>query len=126
MYSIYLTSGNETKALASLFKSFEYDTPRAEVCCNIAQYFISKEQYTIAIFWLEQALSKTYDISSGGFFSKDYYAFIPYIELCVCHYNLGNIKLAMEYNEKAGSIKPNDSSYLNNKLFFEKLEKNPL
>ena len=126
LYGIYLNLGNDSKAVSYLFKSFEYDVPRAEVCCNIGQYFISKKQYSIAIFWLEQALSKKYDISSGGFFSKDYYDFIPYIELCVCHYNLGNIKLAMEYNEKAGSIKPNNISYLNNKSFFEKMEKNPL
>jgi len=126
LYNIYLNLGNDTKALSFLFKSFEYDVPRAEVCCNIGQYFISKKQYSIAIFWLEQALSKKYDISSGGFFSKDYYDFIPYIELCVCHYYLGNTELAMEYNEKAGSIKPNDTSYLNNKIFFEMLEKNPL
>ncbi len=126
LYSIYLNLGNETKALSCLVKSFEYDIPRAEVCCNIGRYFISKKQYSIAIFWLEQALNSKYDISSGGFFSKDYYNFIPYIELCVCHYYLGNTKLAIEYNEKAGSIKPNDISYLNNKSFFENMKKNPL
>ncbi len=126
LYNIYLKLRAENTALACLFKSFEYDTPRAEVCCNVGQYFINKKQYSIAVFWLEQALSKKYDVSSGGFFSKDYHDFIPYIELCVCHYNLGNIKVAMEYNEKAGSIKPNDKSYLNNKAFFESLEKNPL
>lgn len=126
LYSIYLNLGNESQALSCLFKSFEYDIPRAEVCCNIGVYFISKKLYSIAIFWLEQALSKKYDISSGGFFSKDYYDFIPYIELCVCHYYLGNTDLAIEYNEKAGGIKPNDKSYLNNKTFFESIEKNPL
>ena len=126
LYGIYTTLKDENMAISSLFKSFEYDTPRAEVCCIVGQYFISKKQYSIAMFWLEQALTKKYDISSGGFFSKDYYDFIPYIELCVCHYNLGNIKLAMEYNEKAGNIKPNDMSYLNNKAFFENIDKTPL
>ena len=121
LYGIYMTVEKYDLAIFSLFKTFEYDLPRAEVCCNIGQYFISKKKYNIAIYWLEQALSKTYDISSGGFFSKDYYDFIPYIELCVCYYNLGNIELANEYNEKAGKIKPTNNSYLNNKAFFEKL-----
>lgn len=124
LYSMYLDLENESMALASLFKSFEYGVPRAEVCCNLGQYFISKKNYNLAIYWLEQALDKEYDISSGGFFSKDYYDFIPYIELCVCYYNLGNIPLAIEYNEKAGSIKPNNKNYLNNKVFFDKLDNN--
>ena len=126
LYGMYMELENEPMALASLFKSFEYDIPRAEICCNLGHYFISKKNYNLAIYWLEQALSKKYDISSGGFFSKDYYDFIPYIELCVCYYNLGNVLLAIEYNEKAGSIKPTNENYLNNKAFFEKLKNNPL
>ena len=128
LYGIYLNLNDENSALLYLFKSFEYDVPRAEVCCNLGQYFISKKNYTLAIYWLNEALSKEYDISSGGFFSKDYYDFIPYIELCVCYYYLGNIDLAIEYNEKAGNIKPNNESYLNNKAFFEKAnaKNNPL
>lgn len=126
LYEIYTTLKDGQMAFYSLIRTFEYDRPRAEVCCKLGHYFISKGNYSLAVFWLEQALENKYDISSGGFFSKDYYDYIPYIQLCVCHYNLGNLKLAIEYNEKAGSIKPNDASYLNNKMFFEKLAKNPL
>lgn len=123
LYLIYSDLNNESLALASLFKSFEYDVPRAEACCKLGQYFISKKNYTLAVYWLKQALNNKYDISSGGFFTKDYYDFIPYIQLCVCYYYLGNIALAIEYNELAGSIKPNNESYLNNKTFFENLKK---
>jgi len=122
LYDIYTALKDENMALYSLFKSFEYDTPRAEVCCKIGQHFISKSNYILAIYWLNEALMQKYDISSGGFFCKDYYDFIPYIELCVCHYNLGNVEIAIEYNEKAGTIKPNNESYLNNKAFFDKLK----
>lgn len=124
LYNIYTELKDENMALSSLFKSFEYDVPRAEICCNIARHFITKKNYTIAIYWLNEALSKKYDISSGGFFSKDFYDFIPYIELCVCYYYLGDTELAIEYNEKAGSIKPNSENYLNNKAFFERLKTN--
>ncbi len=119
LYHLYTDLKDETSALSLLFKSFEYDVPRAEVCCNIGQHFISKKNYTLAIYWLKEALDKKYDISSGGFFSKDYYDFIPYINLCVCYYHLGDIDHAIEYNEMAGSIKPENPSYLNNKTFFE-------
>lgn len=124
LYKIYITLNDENNAIVSLLKSFEYDIPRAEVCCNLGQFFISKKNYTVAIYWLNEALNKDYDISSGGFFSKDYYDFIPYIELCVCHYYLGNLDLAIKYNEKAGNIKPNNDSYLNNKAFFESIARN--
>lgn len=126
LFHIYTELNNKSMAISSLFKSFEYDIPRAEICCYLAQHFISEKKYEIAIYWLKQALSQKYDISSGGFFSKDFYDFVPYIELCVCYYNLGNLSLAIEYNEKAGSLKPNNESYLNNKAFFEKLKNNPL
>lgn len=126
LYKIYMSLSNEDIALNYLFKTFRYDIPRAEACCTIGQYFSSKKNYNIAIYWFNVALSQNYDISSGGFFSKDYYDFIPYIELCVCYYNLGDNKLAQEYNEKAGNIKPNDINYLNNKAFFEKLKAKPL
>ena len=124
LYSIYMEQNNEQLALSFLLKSFEYDMPRAEVCCKLGQYFIYHKNYTIAIYWLNEALRKDYDISSGGFFSKDYYDFIPYIELCVCYYYLGNLELAIEYNEKAGHIKPKNESYLKNKTFFDS-QKNP-
>ena len=126
LYTIYTNLKDESKAISSLFKSFEYDIPRAEVCCHLGQYFISKKNYTHAIYWFEEALSKKYDISSGGFFSKDYYDFIPYIQLCVCYYNLGNIPLAIEYNKKAGSIKPTNENYLKNKSFFDGIKNRPL
>ena len=125
LFHLYISLNDEPNAIMYLFKSFEYDTPRAEVCCKLGQYFISKKQYTLAIYWLNIALNCEYDISSGGFFSKDYYDFIPLIELCVCYYNLGNISIAMEYNEKAGNLKPTNESYLNNKAFFEKQKNNP-
>ena len=123
LYSIYMKLNDEDSALALLFKSFEYDAPRAEVCCNIGQYFMNKKNYTLAIYWLNLALKNSYDISSGGFFCKDYYDFIPYINLCVCYYNLGNIELATRYNDLAGSIKPDNEKYLNNKKFFDGLKK---
>lgn len=125
LHQIYLNLGNNNLALLYLFHSFKYAKPRAEACCKIGQYFIKQKNYNLAIYWFNVALNDNYDISTGGFYSKDYYDFIPLIELCVCYYNLGNIKLAIEYNEKAGCIKPNNESYINNLAFFESIKNNP-
>ena len=118
LYDIYLKLNEEDLALSCLFKTFILDTPRAEVCSKIGMYFVKEKKYFIAIYWFNEALTKEFDTHSGGFFIKDYYDFIPLIELGLCYYYLGDIKKANEYNEKAGKIKPNDKSYLNNKNFY--------
>ena len=119
LHYIYLEKNKESEALSYLFKTFEYDIPSAEVCCHIANIFMQKKKYAVAIYWYKEATKCKYDISSGGFLNKDYYGFIPYIQLCVCYYAIGDISEAMLYNKKAGRIKPNNSSYLYNVHLFE-------
>lgn len=120
LYNIYFELGDFDNALSSLFNTFKYDAPRAEVCCKIGWYFISLKKWNLAIYWLKQSLQDHYDIKSAGFFSPDFYDFIPYINLGYCYYNLGNINEAIKYNELAGKIKPNSSIYLDNKKVYEK------
>lgn len=104
--------------LQTLFRSFDYDVPRAEICCEIGKKFMDKSKYDLAIFWYELAIS--FDPSKrDGFIDLDCYNYIPYLQLCVCHYNLGHYKRAIRYNEKAGEIKPKSRPYLYNKKFFE-------
>lgn len=124
LYDIYISLKNEEMAINYLFKTFMLDIPRAEACSKIGIYFLEKKKYLIAIYWFEEALSKEYTTSSGGFFIKDYYDFVPFIELSLCYYYLGDIPKANEYNEKAGKIKPNHPSYLNNKSFYSKILNN--
>lgn len=120
LYDVYSALGDTDNALSSLFNSFKYDIPRAEVCCKIGWHFISYKEWELAIYWLNQATNCKYNISSGGFFTPDFYNFIPYINLGFCYYNLGDIDEAIRYNEMAGHIKPNSSIYLDNKKVYEK------
>jgi len=119
LYQLYMKINKEKKAIQSLFNSFKYDIPRAEVCCNIANYFFMKNKYNIAIYWYEEASNKTFDASKGGFYIKDCYDFIPYMGLCVNYFKLGDLKKSNKYNELAGKIKPNDEAYLNNVKYFK-------
>lgn len=119
--NIYYELNDIDNYLLSLFKTFKYAKPRAEVCCKIANYFLSKKNYTTAIYWYTKALEDTYDISSGGFYIKDYYDFIPYMNLCVCYYYINDINKSKLYNELAGKIRPNDKLYLKNKILLEKI-----
>lgn len=116
----YNSINKPKEALDILFKSFRYSYPRAEICCDIGQHFLNENNYEQAIFWYELA-SKSKK-NSEGFISIDCYGYIPYMQLCLCYYKIGNCKKSEEYNELAGEIKPLDSAYLYNKNFFESIK----
>ena len=117
----YYTIGKDTDAINALFKTFLYDTPRAEVCCDIGKHFLDRQQYKIAIFWYETARNQPINQESGAFITLDSYGFIPDIQICLCYDRLGDYKNAFKYNELAGKIKPNDPKYLYNKEYFERM-----
>ncbi len=104
--------------MLSLYHSFLYDIPRGEVCCEIGELFLQRQQYKTAIFWFETASNQKPDISSGGFFTTDCYNYIPYLQLCVCYDKLGDYKTAAMYNQKAKQCKPNDAAVLQNEKYF--------
>ena len=117
----YKALGNNNKILQSLLRSFEYDAPRAEISCEIAYYFMNKNDYQKALKWflLATHLEKP---NTLGFLLNDYWDFIPNIELSVCYYKLGNIEKAILYNDIASKYKPNSEAVLYNKNFFASLK----
>lgn len=116
----YLKAGNRTASLQVLFKSLEYDIPRAEVCCEIGNHFIESKQYKTAIFWFETAAQCKIENRKGGFIFSDCYDYIPALQLCVCYDRLGQYEKANNYNEKAGRLKPNSKAFLYNRTYFSK------
>ena len=117
----YRKLNQEDNALKSLFQSFLYDSPRAEICCEIGYIKLKEQKYQEAIFWYECASKMDYPIENGGFSSIDCYGYIPYMQLCVCYDKLGEYQKACDYNDKAGEIKPNDRNFLANKKYFHQL-----
>lgn len=112
----------DRKILPILLKSFEYDSPRAEIVCQIGYYYLNKNYYDKAKKWFLIA-TKLENPDTLGFKLVDYWGYIPNIELSVCYYKLGNIDKAILYNEKAFFIKPQSRSVIHNKKFFEGLTK---
>jgi glycosyltransferase involved in cell wall biosynthesis len=109
--------------LKSLLRSFEYDLPRAEICCQLGTYYIAAEDYKRAIFWYELAANLSKPEGSWGFILEDYWGFIPNIQLCVCHYKLGNMEESYKYNEIAAKYKPDSPLVKHNRNFFESIMK---
>ncbi|MGX8852192.1 tetratricopeptide repeat-containing glycosyltransferase family 2 protein [Amedibacillus sp. YH-ame10] len=110
--------GQEEHALECFFKSFLYDTPRAELCCDIGKHFFDREHYKQAIFWYECALTAKRNDHSGAFVRGDCYGYIPSLQLCVCWWRLGDKDKAKEYNEKAGQYKPASKEVEKNRELF--------
>lgn len=117
----YYHKGDRQEAVSWALQSLCYDVPRAELCCDLGKYFFELECYEQAIFWYAMALSCQRNDQSGGFVLPDCYDYIPYMQLCLCYDAMGNHETAQFYNEMAGKCKPNDSSYLYNKQYFDRI-----
>ena len=116
----YNALGDNQKKLPILIKSFAYDSPRAEICCEIGYYYKHKKQYATALNWFTIAINLGKP-NNQGFILADYWGYIPSIECAVCHYHLGNIPLAIQSNENAAKFKPNAPAVQGNREFFSKL-----
>jgi len=112
---------HEQLALAALFRTFAYDRPRAEVCCEIGRWFFQKEQLWQAAYWYALALTCIRDDRRGSFVSPDCYGYLPCIQLCVCYSRLGDPKRAETFNELAASFKPDAPAVQHNRAVFQAL-----
>lgn len=110
------------EALAALFRTFAYDRPRAEACCEIGRWFFRRERYGQAAYWYALALTCPRDDRRGGFVSPDCYGYLPCIQLCVCYSRLGDRKRAEEFNELAAACRPDSPAVLRNREWFRSLE----
>ncbi|MCI1946304.1 glycosyltransferase [Clostridium luticellarii] len=117
----YLSVNKPEDARKYVFKSFEYDNPRAEGCCRIGFSFIYENKLAQAVFWYEMALKLEKPKNSLGFFNDACWTWLPHLQLCVCYDRLGNHKLACDHNEMAGKFRPNDKRILFNKQYFKNL-----
>ncbi len=115
----YLLLEQPKKALEALYKSFIYDTPRGEICCQIGYYYQNTGDYKRAAFWFNFILSLEKPEGNWGFLQPDCWGYIPLIECAVCYDRLGDYQKAMLYNQLALEMKPDSSSALSNKKYFE-------
>lgn len=117
----YKLQGNEKMQLKALLKSFEYDSPRAEVCCKIAMLYKEKSDFKKAIVWYEVAANLQMPAANTTSIVADYWGYIPCMELSWLYWKTGNLKKAIEYNNRAGWFKPDSPTYLTNNKILEEL-----
>lgn len=111
--------GREEEALLALLKSFAFDVPRAELCCDLGFHFFKTGSYPQAIYWYQRAREADFQPERGGFCLPDCYGYLPCIQLCVIYDRLGMTKEAEAFNELAGSFKPEDAAVAYNRSYFQ-------
>lgn len=111
-------SGDVKGALNALFRSFLFDCPRAEICCEIGRLKLEGASPSQAAYWYKQALSAAPDETSGAFIQPDYFGFIPALQLCVCFDRMGDRRQAVYYHEMAKALKPEDKAVKWNERYF--------
>jgi len=113
--------GNREKVLPILFKSFEFDAPRAEICTEIGYWYKQAGQYAMALKWFQ--VGARLDLPDiQGFILLDYWGYIPNLESCVCCCYLGDYKQAEVYNEIAASFKFNAGPVEHNRRYLAEIK----
>ena len=120
----YSMKNDYDSELKYIFKSFEYDVPRADFCCKLAYKFMCENKLDMAIYWYSLAINAVPSNVSMSIIHHDTYTYIPWIQLCICHFRKGNFDSAYFSNEMAGKYKPTDSFVKHNRdLLKDKIKK---
>ena len=117
LYLIYIITSNNINTIEYLFKSFYYDLPRANILCELGNFYLNNNEVDKAIYYFNLAL--TCNNNKKGFVLKDYFGYIPLLQLCVCYDKLAMYEKAYECNELANKIKNNEMIYEHNKKYLK-------
>lgn len=113
----YVIKSQLDEAKNILIESIKFAPPNGEICCALGDIYQKQNNISSSIFWYTTATFCPINMENGGFVQKDYYDFIPYLQLSCLYYMLGNKDKFAEYHEKAKGIKPTHPSIINNEKF---------
>ena len=117
----YQAKSDSANQFKWLIKTFLFDTPRANICCKLGDFFLLQKKYDTAIFWFKTATNLK-DVSlKGAFVEPTYYCYYPNLQLCYIYSLLGDNANAQKFNELAGR-QFKGAEYLHNKKYFESVK----
>ncbi|MGL5150997.1 MAG: glycosyl transferase, partial [Clostridium sp.] len=123
----YTATNQEGKKIDAILESYKWGIPRADICCRMGEFFMNKGDYKTGAFWYKIAMVCVPDKNYMGVDIKEYYTWIPSIQLCVCYSNLGDLETAHYYNEVTASYVGDSPKVLHNRNYlrsqFEELGK---
>lgn len=116
----YSRLGLKQKRLEALLRSFQYDAPRAEICCSLGSYFEQEEEWMSAIYWYLQTLAAAEGSRTLEIENRTLITWVPHSRLSICYAKLGQLKTAFLHNEKALEYLPNEPFLVENRRILEK------
>lgn len=110
---------NDKKQIDVLFDCLKNCTPNSEVLCEIGSYYIQENDNKKAILFYEMATQISPNINSGAFIDMNYYYLVPYLQLVMLYYKVGDYKSAKKYHLKLKEKYYDNQSVLYNDKFFQ-------
>lgn len=101
------------------YRVFEYGKPRAEECCFIGFTFMKEKRLDEAIFWYQQATKLKVPRLCSFQIDKEAWTWKPYLQLCMCYYEKGDMDRAFQHHEEARKLNPYDNRIKQNTEFFK-------
>ncbi|MCR8845361.1 glycosyltransferase [Paenibacillus sp. SC116] len=121
MESCHEKLNQESERLSVLFRSFEYDKPHSDICCQIGEWMLTNKRHHQAIYWFEQATQLVIPSDQLTMTQSSTWTWIPNLKLCVCYDQMGQPEKACYYNEIALSYYPDHPSMLYNQNYFKRI-----
>ncbi|WP_245596194.1 glycosyltransferase [Paenibacillus taiwanensis] len=119
MESCHDKLNNESQRLSALFRSFEFDKPHSDICCQIGEIMLNNQRHHQAIYWFEQATQLVIPSDQLTMTQKSTWTWVPHLKLCVSYDQLGQTERACYHNEIALSYLPDHPSMLYNRDYFK-------
>ncbi|MDK8179886.1 glycosyltransferase [Paenibacillus sp. UMB4589-SE434] len=110
---------NESKRLTTLFRSFEFDKPHSDICCQIGEILLNDQRLHQAIYWFEQATQLVIPSDQLTMTQESTWTWVPHLKLCVSYDQIGQTEKACYHNEIALSYLPDHPSMLYNRDYFK-------
>lgn len=102
-----------------ILQSFVWTKPHPELCCRLAECFLEKGAWDDAAYWYKTALLYEHNPSNPRIVTKDYFTFVPAIQLCVCYARLNQFALAQQYNELAATFRADSPYVIHNRQYLQ-------
>lgn len=113
-----LAQGKREKAVETLFSSFRFGEPRAQVLCKLGAIFRAEGRLKEAVYWYTASLSAKDFTLLGDFDQPEYRTVIPLVELTACFWQLGEKEKAFKCHTAALELSPDHPAVRFNEDFF--------
>lgn len=109
---------NDEYALNELLAILKVAPPNEFVCCELGNCFLKKNQYEQAEFWYRKSRAIQVDLRDLHPHFLAYEKFLPCLKLGVLYAKQGDFERAIEYNDCAMQVFPNNIISKCNDMFY--------